>query len=246
MDRITRWVLISLILPVISYNCGDNKTEERIKTDKPILSDTNQVALQFNFDINRVVYQKTNYGDPPQLAIWIENPDSGIRTVWVSRRTAYQEWKGKIECPISLPFWESKAVLKSENSSTREIRDSRIDAVSGATPTQGQLSASILIPKNSRWNYYIEVNVSADYNNTYTYWSNEGLPDSEANGQPSIVYCGQIVADGKSYSVPVLLGRTEQRHAVGELIEDLEGISTAKQLIENIQVKSLFTLNSQH
>jgi hypothetical protein len=240
MDRITRWLPIFLLLSSISYNCGDNKTKERIKTDKSISSDTNQVVLEFNFDINREVYQKTNFGDPPQLAIWIENLDSGIvKTVWVSRRTAKQEWKGKIECLVSLPYWEYRTAMKNDESPTRDIRDPDIDAVSGATPFEGRFSASILVPKESQFIFYIEVNVSADYNNTFTYWSKDGLPDSEANGQPSIVYRGQIVADGKSHSIPILLGRTEQRRVAIGLTEDLEGITTAKHLLGNIQVRSM-------
>ena len=43
----------------------------------------------------------------------------------------------------------------------------------------------------------------------------QGLPDSEANGQPSVVYSGQIIADGKSQTSSCYMsGRTNQRHAV--------------------------------
>ena len=246
MGRVSIGLYILFLILYFFCQCGNQKTDENLKTVKSIISDSNQVTLEFSFMINRGIYQRTNFGDPPQLAIWIENLDSGtVKTVWVSRRTAKQEWKGKIECPVSLPYWEYRTAMKSDLSPARDIQDPDIDTVTGATPIEGRMSAKIMVPKETQWIYYIEVNVSADYNNTFTYWSKDGLPDSQANGQPSIVYRGQIIADGKNQTIPILSGRTEQRRVVRELLEDLNGITTAKQLIGNIQVRSIFTIKTE-
>jgi hypothetical protein len=198
------------------------------------------VSLRFSFVVVKDIYQKTNFGQPPQVAIWIENPDSSIvKTVWITHRTAKQDWKGKVECPVSLPIWEHRIQLK--NKVAREIvKNSTVDAVSAATPKEGVVVASIGVPMYSQWNYYIEVNVSADYNKTFPYWSQDGMPDSQANGQPSIIYSGQITADGKKRSIPVLIGRTNQRHAVTTISKDISGITSAKYLIDQLQVSSGF------
>lgn len=239
MVRFKRRNLLFLLILIIVCSCGTQKSEENVQEADSVAYDSNSVSLQFFFEINKELYQQTNFGEPPQLAIWIENPDSSVvKTVWITHRTARQDWKGKIECPVSLPYWEYRIFQEGDKTETKDNRNSTIDAVSQATPKEGRLIASILVPPTSQWDYYIEVNVSADYNKTFTYWSQDGLPDSEANGQPSIVYSGRILADGKSHSTPVLSGRTDQRHAVNRLSGDLSGITTAKYLIGNLQVKS--------
>ncbi len=225
----------------ICIACEDKKIEKPKESDKSVLSDSNRVNLEFSFDINIETYKKTNFGDPAQIAIWIKSMDSMmIKTVWVTHRAGKNDWKGKIECPVALPFWEAETGIASRIFASLDERKSEFDAVTGATPLKGRFSAGIKVSRHSRWEYFIEVNVSADYNKLFPYWSKEGLPDSEANGQPSLVYRGRIAADGNSRDIPVLIGRTKQRHAVDTLSTDINGITTANQLINNIEVKSGF------
>ena len=231
-------ILIILFTLIFFCHCQDQKEEVKVKSEKSQVTDSNQVTLEFTFDIDRKIYRQTNFGDPPQLAVWIENPDfKKVRTVWVARCTARQEWKGRIECLVSLPYWESRIGRQIDRVFTP---DPEIDLVTGATPKNGTVTASIEVSPNSKWDYYIEINVSADYNASFTYWSKDGMPDSEENGQPSLVYSGQIVADGKSKSSPALVGRTEQRRIDNKLLTDLSGITTAKHLIGNLEVRSRF------
>ena len=232
--------LLFLIL-FICFACGDKKIEKPKESDKSVLSDSNRVNLEFSFDIIKETYQKTNFGDPQQIAIWIKSMDSMmIKTVWVTHRAGKNDWKGKIECPVALPFWEAETGLASRIFASLDERKSEFDAITGATPLQGRFSAGIKVLRYSRWEYFIEVNVSADYNKSFPYWSKEGLPDSEANGQPSLVYRGRITADGNSRDIPVLIGRTKQRHAVDTLSTDMNSITTATQLVKNIEVRSGF------
>jgi hypothetical protein len=225
----------------ICFACEDKKIEKPKESDKSVSSDSNRVNLEFSFDINKEIYQKTNFGDPPQIAIWIKSPDSNkTKTVWVTYRAGKNDWKGKIECPVALPFWEAETGLASRIFDSLDERKSEFDAVTGATPMKGRFSAGIKVSRYSSWEYFVEVNVSADYNQSFPYWSKEGLPDSEANGQPSLVYTGRITADGNSRDIPILIGRTEQRNVVDTLSSDLSGIMTAKHLIGNIQVRSRF------
>ena len=237
MDKLGIFLSVIFLWTFCWDGCGDDKVDREPESEKFISTDSNNVILEFSFNINSETYQQTNYGEPPQLAIWIETLDSKIiKTTWVTRRAATNDWRGKIECPVALPYWESKIETKIQFN-TRGKRNTHLDAVSGATQKEGRFSASILVPRNSSWKYFIEVNASSDYNKVFTYWSKEGLPDSQANGQPSLVYGGRIIADGVSPDIPVLIGRTQQRHAVDSLSNDLSGITTAKHLIEEINVK---------
>jgi hypothetical protein len=241
MDKRTICLLVIFLMSIFFYTCEEDRNNVQVTSDRRILPDSNQVVLEFIFEINQGVYQRTNFGEPPQLAIWIESADSQmIKTVWVSRRAAKNDWKGKIECPVALPYWESRAAAETDKFNMHSRRESKYDAVSGATPRAGRFSASIMVPKKSTWNYFVEVNASADYNEAFAYWSKKGLPDSQANGQPSLVYSGQIIADGSDHNIPGLIGRTEQRRAVNSLSNDLSGITTAIHLIENIEVRSRF------
>jgi hypothetical protein len=241
MDKRKLCLLVLFLMFFFFCACGEKENNAQVRSDARILPDSNQAVLEFSFEINRAVYQRTNFGEPPQLAIWIESADSQVvKTVWVTRRAAQNDWKGKIECPVALPYWESRTATETGKFNMQRRGKSKYDAVSGATPRAGYFSASIKVPKKSAWNYFIEVNASADYNEVFSYWSKEGLPDSQANGQPSLIYSGRIIADGSSRDIPALIARTEQRRAVKSLSGDMSGITSAKHLIENIKARSRF------
>jgi hypothetical protein len=232
------FTLIIIFIVCSFYGC-DKKTEKPDEAAQDsIITDSAMLTLEFTLDVIRNTYEYTTYGEPPQLAIWIEHSDSDfIQTVWVSNRAGKNEWKGKVECPVALPYWDSRHKFEKSGFRERNIFERLVDAISGATPTGGEFSTSVKIPECSRWSYFIEVNASGDYNRDYSYWSKDGLPDSEGNGQPSIIYRGYIEADSTNISVPELIGRTLQRVPVDSVIPDLAGITTAKELIQNIEVK---------
>ncbi len=206
--------------------------------NEPQQADTMKPAsalLRFSLKLNQRVYEASDWGDPPQFAIWLENADSSkIRTVWVTYRTGTGNWVGKVECPVSLPYWVSRYNRETQTSGPPTPLTPVIDAITGATPTQ-VFTVQAKVPPGGRWKYFIEVNVSGDFNVTFPSMRSNGTPDPQGNGQPSLIYQGWIEAIDGAYNIPKLIGRTDQWQPIAHIITDLEGITTAKNLFSKIE-----------
>ena len=198
-----------------------------------------QVYLVFDIILNQRVYQDSTWGDPPQIAIWIQNrQDNSIRTVMVTHRTGACDWEGKVECAVALPYWIGFYNTETGTKGPPTWDHPAPDAVTRATPT-AQLAACARVSKGSRWSYFIEVNVSGDYNFDFQSLTQEGRSDRYGNGQPSLVYHGSIEAVEGATSQPVLLGRTDQYEPVNRIIENIKSITTARELFESISISCI-------
>lgn len=197
------------------------------------------VALRFSLSLDPQVYSRSKYKKPPQFAIWIEDAVGGqIRTVWVTEKTGAGSWGGKIVRPVSLPYWVSRWQKETGSSGDPAPESPVADAVTGATPTQ-DFTCLTEVPAATTWNCFIEVNVSGDFNDSFPAESQDGKRDYNGNGQPSIVYKGQITALPGQSSRPKLIGRTDQFESVRSVIPDLEGISDAKGLFSTIEITAM-------
>ncbi len=193
-------------------------------------------VIVFRLLIDQKTWEDTNYGEPPQIAIWIEQPDSGIiKTIWVTSRTATGRWRGKVICPTSLPYWVSRYNEETGTNTMITITNPLPDALTGATPSK-ELIVKTTVPPGTTWKYFIEVNASGDYNDSFPPLQKNGHPDPDGNGQPSLVYSGKIKALIGQSDVPILIGRTDQWDRVDHLITDLTGINSAKNLLREIRV----------
>jgi len=198
-----------------------------------------KVRVTVSMVVDKDVYLSTLYGEPPQIAVWLEQPKTGkIRTVWVARRAGRRWWKGKVECPVALPYWESRHRHEKSDYKGRGLLKRFIDAVSGATPTGGPFSVDVDLDVGESWDFYVEVNLSADFNGDFPKRRDDGLPDPEVNGQPSVIYRGRIKAQPGQKARAVLVGRTDQWEAVDEMLTDLSGLTTAKSIILEVMATS--------
>ena len=214
-----------------SIGCKDLTTGQVKSTEGP-----EQVTLQFSLTLDAAVYKQTKFGKPPQFALWLEDlTGMEIRTVWVTEKTGKASWGAEIVRPVSLPYWVSRWKKETQSDSFPTPENPVVDAVTGATPTE-HFTCRVEVPAGSAWDYYIEVNVSGDYNDTFPAVLQDGSRDLNANGQPSIIYKGRITALPGRRSVPRLIGRTEQFEAVSRIVPDLEGISLAGNLLSKIEV----------
>ncbi|MCP4263399.1 MAG: hypothetical protein GY774_38715 [Planctomycetes bacterium] len=207
--------------------------------NKETTNTTEQVTLRFDLKLNPDIYTKSHYKKPPQFAIWLQEvPKGTIHTVWVTSKTGTGDWGENIVRNVSLPHWVSRwnLVTKSRTSPTPE--NPVVNAVTGATPKL-DFAAEATVPAESFWNYFIEVNVSGDYNDAFPVSQTDGKQDRQGNGQPSIIYRGKIISSPGRKSNPKLIGRTEQFQDVKHIITNMEGITTAKNLFSTIEVTCL-------
>ncbi|UCD50808.1 MAG: hypothetical protein JSW27_25200 [Phycisphaerales bacterium] len=197
------------------------------------------MTLRFSLSLDPQVYAQSHYKKPPQFAIWIEDAaGEQIRTVWVTEKTGTGSWGGKIVRPVSLPYWVSRWNKETGSNGDPAPDNPAADAVTGATPKQ-DLTCRTEVPAAGKWNYFIEVNVSGDFNDSFPATTRDRKSDRNGNGQPSIVYKGRIKAVPGRSSEPKLMGRTDQFERVRSVIPDLEGISDAKDLFSKIEISAL-------
>lgn len=214
--------ILSLLISILFSSNGE-------KNDK--------VNLEILVKINRNIYEMSDFGEPPQIAVWLENPDNGqMRTVWVTRRSGRRLWKGKFECPTALPLWESRHANEKSDYKKRGLLKRLLDAITGATPTGGIFKVKIAIKRGTVWECYVEMNLSGDFNRQFPYRNSNGMPDPQINGQPSLIYKG-VVKALPGEKIPLkLIGRTDQWVAIDYIIKDLTGITSAKKAVTDLQV----------
>jgi len=211
---------ISLLIPVFGMN-------EEPASDS---AGPDELPVTLTVRLNRNVYQESNFGEPPQIAVWVEKEDA-MRTVWVSRRTATGYWEGKVECPTSLPIWVSRYVRRTGNPAPG-VLNPLPDALTGATPVRN-LTIRTRLPRGSSWTLFLELNISGDYNASFPPRLEGGLPDPDGNGQPSLIYAVpfRVVPDFRAE--PVLTGRSDQLDPVSRPIPDLSGITSARHILKS-------------
>ena len=94
---------------VLFYACDFNKDNHTELMPENFLPDSNSVVLEFSIFVNQDEYELTNYGEAPQLAIWLENRDSTqVRTVWVSHRAGKNDLSARLPCLIGTACIDSR------------------------------------------------------------------------------------------------------------------------------------------
>jgi hypothetical protein len=203
-------------------------------------------TLLFTIHQERDIYDRSDYGEPPQFAIWLEDIETGnIKTVFVTHRTGMGDFEGKAECPVSLPAWIGAFRKETGREDIPTIQKPAYIAVTGATPKVPDFSARVTIPADSRWNYYVELNVSGDYTPEFPMLKSDGTLDYQGNGQPSIIYIGEITGIPGDKSKPELIGRSEQLYLSTEINPDLKGIRNAKEVFSKILVTCVEGINEK-
>lgn len=192
--------------------------------------------LVINIQQEKMIYEESDYGEPPQFAIWLENRETKeVRSLAVTYRTATGDFEGKSECPVSLPAWIELFRKETGRDDFPTTNKPAPDAITLATPKKRSFSIQTQLPQGSKWYYYIEMNVAADYNRHFSLIDDNYRVDYQGNGQPSIIYRGEITVKPGQKSSPVIIGRTEQFYFSSEIIPDIEGITSAEKVFSKIE-----------
>jgi hypothetical protein len=188
----------------------------------------------------------------PLMAIWVETPDGNfVQTLFVAEsigKGVFQHgdasrgfWMpGEIQRPAALPYWSHKRGIKNEQGYFMPTPTNPVpDAYTGPTPGQSFILDTKL-DEDGMNNFVIlfEINQTWDWNE---YWTNNKYPDDEeykTSCQPALVYSVAIDLENPQdeYSMN-LIGRSHHSGASGELFTDLETITTALHIAEQIAVR---------
>lgn len=228
MQRII--AMMSLVL--IMVGCHENRQSIPL-TDKGVTMIINPGAEWIH---TMPVMPLITLHNRPQIAAWLENEDgSYIKTVFVTKKTATGKWsKAPWEStptrPSALPVWSNRKTVES---------DAMIDLVTSATP-KGNIVQS-LPQLSGRVVLFVEVNHSTDFNNAYPVTAKEGSPNYSGgkmgSGQPSLIYRAEIdpINLNKKCTL-VLVGRGAADGRDGRIYTDMDGITTAKEIVTYIAV----------
>lgn len=154
----------------------------------------------------------------PQIAVWVEDSDGTyIDTLFVTKKASGNKWIGspKDGRPESLPDWYKS---KGQNPAEKISKD-EVDATTSATPKKGiVISKDLELEKGKTYVFKCQVNQSFDYNEYYT------KKNSGVDGQPAVLYAGEMIPDGKEIEIKL------------ELKTKKDFLTTADKIIESIYV----------
>jgi len=193
-----------------------------------------RVQVEFNIHINPKSIYLSTYSEPPQLAIWLENPKNGqCQQVFVTYRVSRGDWEGKADVP-ALPRW--KAIFRSGGA--QNVRSDEEIAISGATPKDEYFRVRAEVPPGSEWICWIEMNLAGDYNEYYPQFNPvTKVEDEFAIGQPSLLYRAAIKAEANLKYVPELAFMSLWNATDGNRLAPVdETITTAQNVLDEISI----------
>jgi hypothetical protein len=163
----------------------------------------------------------------PQIAVWLENEQGEYQgTLFVTDKAYKHNWMSApaVGRPEALPLWTA-------------AQQAQLDVVSSATAKKSFQSYSPLAASLPEGQYTVklEINRSFDYNSAFPAMADD------VDGQPSLLYQGQIAVGNSPASVELaIVGRSVREGTGFAFTTDLAGIDTALQLLANAVVRYVF------
>ncbi|MDR1339141.1 MAG: DUF2271 domain-containing protein [Prevotellaceae bacterium] len=188
-----------------------------------------KVEIKFDIHMNSEAIYFSTYAEPPQFAIWLENPKNGdLKQVFVTYRAGRGDWEGKSDVPVAVPHWTTLF---------HDRRGEKIDGVSGATPKEESFVLQVEVSPDSEWICWLEMNLAGDYNEYYPQFNRLTLQEDEFScGQPALLYRADIKAErGNNYS-PKLAGMSLWDNGENTLAPVDSTITTAQNVFDAITV----------
>ncbi|MDR1160959.1 MAG: hypothetical protein LBK45_01345 [Tannerellaceae bacterium] len=193
----------------------------------------NRVQIEFDIHIDKEAIYLSMYAEPPQFAIWLENPVNGkTKQVFVTNRAGQGDWEGKADVPVAIPYWST--VFKNRE------EDNIYDGVSGATPKEDYFRVRVEVPPGSEWICWIEMNLAGDYNNFYPQFNPVTFQEDEFScGQPALLYRTEIKAEKGSRYVPERIFMSLWENGENRLLSLDSTITTAQCVFDKISIQAI-------
>ncbi len=198
-----------------------------------------QGRLQIQFDIhqNKEAIYLSTFAEPPQFAIWIEDPKTGkCKTVFVTSRVSIGDWEGKKNVPVALPRWFDLFKVKKQTESSKATKDMTF-AVTGATPKDDYFSVRIDVPSGSHWNCWIEMNLAGDFNEAFPEFNEHTFEEDEFScGQPALLFKAEIEVVEGQIIIPELVSQSIWDNGENKIQAVSDGVTTARNVFDEIRV----------
>jgi len=195
--------------------------------------------LQIQFDIrqNKELIYLSAYAEPPQFAIWFENPKKNTyKTVFVTNRVSTGDWEGKADVPVALPRWVQLFKLN-QTKDMKKVKDDVSLAVTGATPKDDYFSVRVDVPPGSEWICWIEMNLAGDFNDAFPEFDRQTFMEDEFScGQPALLFKTEITAEEGVVKTPEIVSQSIWDNGEYRVEPVSEGVTTAKNVFDEIKI----------
>ncbi len=204
-----------------------------------ILRTRGRTVIQFDIKQNKELIHLSAFAEPPQFAIWIEDPETGkMQTVFVTHRAGVGDWEGKADVPVALPRWSELTKGGQQKNSENMEDPAEFMAVTGATPKEDYFSMRVEVPPNTKWICWIEMNLSGDYNDAFPEFDvDRKYEDVFGCGQPALLYRAEIVGLEGQEVRPDLYAQSIWEGEANRIEPVSDGVTTARSIFEEIYLR---------
>jgi len=196
-----------------------------------------RTVIQIDIHQNRELILLSTFAEPPQFAIWLENPATKeVKTVFVTHRVAAGDWEGKANVPVALPQWFRQFRGNGNPGNESSSAEGPDMAISGATPKEDYFSIRVEVKPGSEWICWIEMNLAGDFNDAFPEFNREEHEEDEfSNGQPALLFRADVRAVENLQVTPVITGQSIWENGTVR-VEPEEGITTARDVFDEIRI----------
>ncbi len=197
-----------------------------------------RTLIQIDIHQNKKIIHLSNFAEPPQFAIWLENPSTReLKTVFVTHRVAKSDWEGKANVPVALPLWFELFRGEKNRKETTSNEKRSVMAITGATPKSDYFSMRVEVEPGSEWICWIEMNLAGDFNDAFPEIDLKTLREDEfSNGQPALLFRADIKAIEGSAFKPEIVSQSTWIRGVVNVEPVSDEITTAKNVFDEIRI----------
>ena len=233
-------VVIALLIVILTNQRIFRSTGRTIPPPtEAVPTPAGRTLLEFDIHQDMELIIPTPFGEPPQFAVWLEDPVSHrLQTIFVTYRSATGDLVGKVECPACLPRWFEVYEQETGGAGLPTQDSPAPAAVTCATPQEESFKLTYEVEPGSRWICWLEMNLAGDFNEKYKEYDEEAKTfDWDYDGQPSLIYRCEITAIPGQQIVPELYGKTVLNAPSGETVQPVtDDITTARAVFNSIKI----------